>query len=414
MSTESLLILVLVAQVIILFLIFYRRKDSSQKELLQSELQRVSREVELALIQSRKEANENLTAQFRLVFDNQRATSRDQNEALKTFGEVFRRNVQEFNSLQKEKFEDLNRRQDELMKTTELRLEKIRETVDEKLQKTLETRLGQSFEMVSKQLQSVQKGLGEMQSLANGVGDLKRVLSNVKSRGVLGEYQLQAILDNVLTPDQYILNAAIGQSGRERVEFAVKMPGNESQVLLPVDSKFPQESYLRLVDAYDLVDKSAIDFARAELIKAVRKAASDISNKYIQVPHTTDFAILFLPVESLYAEILREPGLSQQIQQEYKVLITGPTTLSAILNSLQMGFRTLAIQKRSSEVWQVLGGIKTEFGKFGALIEKTQKKLGEANSELDKLVGARTRAIQRKLKDVEELPEIESSKLLEE
>ncbi|WP_373398866.1 DNA recombination protein RmuC [Algoriphagus halophilus] len=414
MSTESLLILVLVAQVIILVLIFYRRNDSSQKELLQSELQRVSREVELALIQSRKEANENLTAQFRLLFDNQRATSRDQNEALKTFGEVFRRNVQEFNSLQKEKFEDLNRRQDELMKTTELRLEKIRETVDEKLQKTLETRLGQSFEMVSKQLQSVQKGLGEMQSLANGVGDLKRVLSNVKSRGVLGEYQLQAILDNVLTPDQYILNAAIGQTGRERVEFAVKMPGNESQVLLPVDSKFPQESYLRLVDAYDLVDKSAIDFARAELIKAVRKAASDISNKYIQVPHTTDFAILFLPVESLYAEILREPGLSQQIQQEYKVLITGPTTLSAILNSLQMGFRTLAIQKRSSEVWQVLGGIKTEFGKFGALIEKTQKKLGEANSELDKLVGARTRAIQRKLKDVEELPEIESSKLLEE
>ncbi|SIN79190.1 DNA recombination protein RmuC [Algoriphagus halophilus] len=414
MSTESLLILVLVAQVIILVLIFYRRNDSSQKELLQSELQRVSREVELALIQSRKEANENLTAQFRLVFDNQRATSRDQNEALKTFGEVFRRNVQEFNTLQKEKFGDLNRRQDELMKTTELRLEKIRETVDEKLQKTLETRLGQSFEMVSKQLQSVQKGLGEMQSLANGVGDLKRVLSNVKSRGVLGEYQLQAILDNVLTPDQYILNAAIGQTGRERVEFAVKMPGNESQVLLPVDSKFPQESYLRLVDAYDLVDKSAIDFARAELIKAVRKAASDISNKYIQVPHTTDFAILFLPVESLYAEILREPGLSQQIQQEYKVLITGPTTLSAILNSLQMGFRTLAIQKRSSEVWQVLGGIKTEFGKFGALIEKTQKKLGEANSELDKLVGARTRAIQRKLKDVEELPEIESSKLLEE
>ncbi|MBN3518866.1 DNA recombination protein RmuC [Algoriphagus lutimaris] len=414
MPTESLLIIVLVAQVIILFLIFYRRNDSSQKELLQSELQRISREVELALIQSRKEANENLTSQFRLVFDNQRATSRDQNEALKAFGEVFRRNVQEFNSLQKEKFEDLNRRQDELMKTTELRLEKIRETVDEKLQKTLETRLGQSFEMVSKQLQSVQKGLGEMQSLANGVGDLKRVLSNVKSRGVLGEYQLQAILDNVLTPDQYILNAAIGQTGRERVEFAVKMPGNESQVLLPVDSKFPQESYLRLVDAYDLVDKSAIDFARAELIKAVKKAASDIRNKYIQVPHTTDFAILFLPVESLYAEILREPGLSQQIQQEYKVLITGPTTLSAILNSLQMGFRTLAIQKRSSEVWQVLGAIKTEFGKFGELIEKTQKKLGEANSELDKLVGARTRAIQRKLKDVEELPEIESSKLLDE
>lgn len=413
MSTESILIVVLVFQVVILFLIFFKKGDRSQKELLQSELNRISREMELALSQARKEANENLTSQFRLVFDNQRATSRDQNEALKSFGEVFRRNVQEFNTLQKEKFDDLNRRQYELMKTTELRLEKIRETVDEKLQKTLETRLGQSFEMVSKQLQSVQKGLGEMQSLANGVGDLKRVLSNVKSRGVLGEYQLKAILDNVLTPDQYILNAAIGQSGRERVEFAVKMPGNEAQVLLPVDSKFPQESYLRLVDAYDLVDKPAIDLARAELIKAVRKAASDISSKYIQVPHTTDFAILFLPVESLYAELLREPGLSQQIQLEYKVLITGPTTLSAILNSLQMGFRTLAIQKRSSEVWQVLGGIKTEFGKFGELIEKTQKKLGEANSELDKLVGARTRAIQRKLKDVEELPEIDRSNLIE-
>ena len=229
----------------------------------------------------------------------------------------------------------------------------------------------------------------------------------------MGEYQLQAILENLLTPDQYILNAAIGNSGRERVEFAVKMPGNDAQVLLPIDSKFPQESYLRLVDAYELVNKKEIEISRAELIKAVKKAAMDIRDKYIQVPFTTDFAILFLPVESLYAEILREPGLSQQIQQDYKVLVTGPTTLSAILNSLQMGFRTLAIQKRSSEVWQVLGAIKTEFGKFGELIEKTQKKLGEANSELDKLVGARTRAIQRKLKDVQELPETESTKFLE-
>ncbi len=413
MSTEVLLIVVLIFQVILIALIFFNRNGSGNKEVIQSELNRMSKEFELALAESRKEANQNLTSQFRLVFDNQRASSRDQNEALKSFGDVFRRNVQDFNSLQREKFEELNRRQEDLMKTTESRLEKIRETVDEKLQKTLETRLGQSFEMVSNQLQAVQKGLGEMQSLASGVGDLKRVLSNVKSRGVLGEYQLQAILENLLTADQYILNAAIGNSGRERVEFAVKMPGIEAQILLPIDSKFPQESYLRLVDAYDKVNKPEIDFARAELIKAVKKAAADIRNKYIQVPHTTDFAILFLPVESLYAEILREPGLSQQIQQEFKVLVTGPTTLSAILNSLQMGFRTLAIQKRSSEVWQVLGAIKTEFGKFGELIEKTQKKLGEANSELDKLVGSRTRAIQRKLKDVEALTEIESTKMLE-
>ncbi|WP_296703117.1 DNA recombination protein RmuC [Algoriphagus sp.] len=414
MSTEILITLVLVFQAIVIVLIFLNRKGKAEKEILQSELNKMSKEIALSLAESRKEANQNLTSQFRLVFDNQRESSRDQNEALKSFGELFRRNVQDFNTLQKEKFDELNKRQEDLMKVTESRLEKIRVTVDEKLQKTLETRLGQSFEMVSNQLQAVQKGLGEMQSLANGVGDLKRVLSNVKSRGVLGEYQLQAILENVLTADQYILNAAIGNSGRERVEFAVKMPGNDAQVLLPIDSKFPQESYLRLVDANEKVNKAEIDFARTELIKAVKKAASDIRNKYIQVPHTTDFAILFLPVESLYAEILREPGLSQQIQQEYKVLVTGPTTLSAILNSLQMGFRTLAIQKRSSEVWQVLGAIKTEFGKFGELIEKTQKKLGEANSELDKLVGSRTRAIQRKLKDVEALTEVESSKLLEE
>jgi DNA recombination protein RmuC len=197
------------------------------------------------------------------------------------------------------------------------------------------------------------------------------------------------------------------------VEFAIKMPGQEEAVLLPIDSKFPQESYLRLVDAYEANEKSSIDFYRAELFKAVKKSASDIQSKYIHPPGTTDFAILFLPVESLYAEILREPGLAQQIQQEYKVIVTGPTTLSAILNSLQMGFRTLAIQKRSAEVWQVLGAIKTEFGKFGELLERTQKKLTEANSELDKLVGVRTRVIQRKLKEIQELPEAQSKDLLE-
>lgn len=413
MQIEILIGLVLVIQVIFLVVFLLDRKRNSGSEQLQRQLIELKRELESGLAMARKESRESLNSQFQLVFNSLRSSAVDQKEALKSFGEVFRQNVQDFNGVQREKLGELNRRQEELMKATELKLERIRETVDEKLQKTLETRLGQSFEMVSNQLQAVQKGLGEMQSLANGVGDLKRVLSNVKSRGVLGEYQLQAILENQLAPDQYVFNADVGKGNRERVEFAVKMPGQDAPVLLPMDSKFPQESFLRLVDAYESVDKVAIEANRIELIKAVKKAASDIQNKYIHPPHTTDFAILFLPVESLYAEILREPGLAQQIQQDYKVLVTGPTTLSAILNSLQMGFRTLAIQKRSSEVWQILGAIKTEFGKFGDLIEKTQKKLNEANSELDKLVGVRTRAIQRKLKDIEELPAIESKQVLD-
>jgi DNA recombination protein RmuC len=406
-------VLVLGLQILILGLIFFRKKDEQQKLFLQSELARMSKELSQALGEARKETNENLSQQFRLIFENQRAGSKDQNEALRAFGEVVRNTMQDLNNMQREKFGELSRRQDELVKNTEIRLEKIRETVDEKLQKTLEARLGQSFELVSNQLQAVQKGLGEMQSLANGVGDLKRVLTNVKSRGILGEYQLQALLENMLAPDQYLLNASVNGS-RERVEFAVKMPGQEDQVLLPIDSKFPQESYLRLVDAYDLADKVAIESCRQELVKAVKKAAFDIQSKYIHPPGTTDFAILFLPVESLYAEILREPGLAQQIQQDFKVIVTGPTTLSAILNSLQMGFRTLAIQKRSSEVWQVLGAVKTEFGKFGEMLEETQRKLSEANTELDRLVGVRTRVIQRKLKEIQELPEGDSKSLLDE
>ena len=413
MQIEQVLFLVIVLQIVLLVLVLVTRNRASQKDTVQAELTRMSKDLELALSQARKESNENLTTQFQLVFNSVRANAKDQNEALKSFGELFRQNVQDFNNLQREKFSELHRRQDELLKSTELRLEKIRETVDEKLQKTLEARLGQSFEMVSNQLQAVQKGLGEMQSLANGVGDLKRVLTNVKSRGILGEYQLQAILENLLSPDQYVLNASVGSGSRERVEFAIKMPGQSDEILLPIDSKFPQESYLRLVDAYELANKPAIDSNRVELFKAVRKAAADIQSKYINPPYTTDFAILFLPVESLYAEILREPGFAQEIQVNYKVIVTGPTTLSAILNSLQMGFRTLAIQKRSSEVWQILGAVKFEFGKFGELIARTQKKLTEANSELDKLVGARTRAIQRKLKDVEELPESKENDLLD-
>lgn len=393
-------------------LFFGKGKRNADKE-LREELQALTKTLNENLAAARKEASENLFRQFQLVFDNQRTSAKDQNEALQQFGERVRQSLLDLSNVQREKLTELSRRQDELLKNTEQRLEKIRETVDEKLQKTLETRLGQSFDLVSTQLQAVQKGLGEMQSLASGVGDLKRVLTNVKSRGLLGEYQLQAILENILSPDQFVANAAVTGT-RERVEFAIKMPGQAEEIFLPIDSKFPQEAYLRLVDALEIADKALADQYRLELIKAVKKSAADIFNKYIHPPQTTDFAILFLPMESLYAEVLREPGLAQYLQQEYKVIVTGPTTLSAILNSLQMGFRTLAIQKRSSEVWQVLGAIKTEFGKFGVLLERTQKKLNEANSELDKLVGVRTRIIQRKLKEVQELPEGESTRYLEE
>ena len=410
----ELLVYVLAAFLLLVlgFLFFNRSKGSTSANLIRDELQVLRMELTQSLAEARKESSENLHRQFQLISDNQRASSREQNEAMNQFGERVRQSLLDLSTMQREKLSELSRRQDELLKNTEQRLEKIRETVDEKLQKTLETRLGQSFDLVSTQLQAVQKGLGEMQSLANGVGDLKRVLTNVKSRGLLGEYQLQAILENMLAPDQYVANVAVTGT-RERVEFAIKMPGADEPVYLPIDSKFPQESYLRLVDALEATDKVLVDLSRLELIKAVKKAAADIHQKYIHPPHTTDFAILFLPMESLYAEILREPGLAQQLQLDYKVIVTGPTTLSAILNSLQMGFRTLAIQKRSSEVWQVLGAVKSEFGKFGELLERTQKKISEANSELDKLVGVRTRIIQRKLKEVQELPDPERDKLLE-
>ena len=401
----------LLSLVLLLIVVFGRTKNSSTG--IQEQIQGLTNSVNANLAEARRETAENLLRQFQLVFENQRTAAKDQNEALMQFGERVRQSLADLSNVQREKLSELSRRQDELLKNTEQRLEKIRETVDEKLQKTLETRLGQSFDLVSTQLQAVQKGLGEMQSLATGVGDLKRVLTNVKSRGLLGEYALQAILENILSPDQYVANAAVTGT-RERVEFAIKMPGQADEIFLPIDSKFPQEAYLRLVDALEISDKGMADQYRLELIKAIKKSAADISTKYIHPPQTTDFAILFLPMESLYAEVLREPGLAQYLQQEYKVIVTGPTTLSAILNSLQMGFRTLAIQKRSSEVWQVLGAIKTEFGKFGVLLERTQKKLSEANSELDKLVGVRTRIIQRKLKEVQELPEGESTRYLEE
>ena len=284
------------------------------------------------------------------------------------------------------------------------KLEKMRETVDEKLQKTLETRLGESFKLVSERLEAVHKGLGDMQQLAVGVGDLKKIMSNVKTRGVMGEYQLENILEQLLTPDQYGKNVKTKEGSNALVEFAVKLPGNNEKITwLPLDSKFPKEDFEKLMDAYELANLELIDEHRKNFVKGIKKSAADIRDRYIDPPNTTDFAILFLPFESLYAEVLRTPGLFDSLQKEYKINITGPSTLSAFLNSLQMGFRTLAIQRRSSEVWDLLSSVKTEFGKFGEVLAKTKKKLSEASDAIDN-AEIRTRVITKKLRDVHELP----------
>ena len=284
-------------------------------------------------------------------------------------------------------------------------LDSIRKTVDEKLQETLDRKLNDSFQLVSQRLEQVYKGLGEMQTLAAGVGDLKKVLSNVKTRGVLGEIQLGAILEQLLSPDQYAVNVATKQGSQANVEYAIRLPGSDGNpVWLPIDAKFPLDAYEQLLTAYDTADAVQVESAVKALKTRVKSFATDVQTKYIDPPNTTDFAILFIPVEGLYAELVRA-GMVEILQREHKVTLAGPTTMSALLNSLQMGFRTLAIQKRSSEVWKVLGAVKSEFEKFATVLEATQNRLNQANSELDKLVGTRTRQIQRTLKNVETLPD---------
>jgi DNA recombination protein RmuC len=312
--------------------------------------------------------------------------------------------------------ETMSLKQGELLKATEEKLEKMRETVDEKLHKTLEERLGQSFKLVSDRLEAVQKGLGEMQTLANGVGDLKKVLSNVKTRGVLGEIQLGNILEQIMAPEQYAANVKTKKGSNDHVEFAIKLPGKDDygqEVYLPIDAKFPQEDYVRLQTAYDTADLTGIESANKALANSIKKFAKDIRDKYIDPPYTTDFGIMFLPIEGLFAEVVRQPELVALLQREYKIIVTGPTTLAAMLNSLQMGFKTLAIQKRSSEVWQILGAVKTEFTKFGGVLDKARKKISEADNELEKLVTTRTNQLMSKLRKVEELPAEESSALLD-
>ena len=294
-----------------------------------------------------------------------------------------------------------------LQEDNALRLEQMRQTVDERLTATLEKRLGDSFRQVSERLEAVHKGLGEMQTLAAGVGDLKRVLTNVKARGTWGEVQLNMLLEQVLTPDQYEANVACKAGSAERVEYAIRLPGQEAAngapVWLPIDAKFPVEDYQRMLEAQGQGDAAGVEQALKALETRVKLSAKDIQGKYLDPPRTTDFGIMFLPTEGLYAEVLRRPGLAETLQRDCRVIVAGPTTLAALLNSLQMGFRTLAIEKRSSEVWQLLGAVKTQFGQFGGLLEKVHKKLDQASSTIED-AARKSRTIERKLKDVEEIP----------
>lgn len=328
--------------------------------------------------------------------------------SLKSFEEKFSSGVKELQSSIEKSLRNI--RED-----NEKQLGEMRRTVDEKLQTTLEKRLGESFKQVSERLEQVHKGLGEMQTIASGVGDLKKVLSNVKTRGVLGEYQLGNILEQILTPDQYSRNVATRKGSQAHVEYAIRLPGKstDEEVWMPVDSKFPVESYEALLLAYEQGVPDQIEAAQKQLIRSVEGFARDISEKYLDPPHTTDFGIMFLPVESLYAEILRHPGLFETLQRNYKITVTGPTTLSALMNSLQMGFRTLAVQKRSSEVWSVLGAVKTEFGKFSSQLTLVQKQLQTASGSLDKLRTTRTNQIERRLRNVETLDTGQSQEILE-
>lgn len=325
--------------------------------------------------------------------------SRTMERTLDAFNYNLRSSIDDLTKLQNEKFV-------ELTKSTEENLEKMRVTVDEKLQSTLERRLSESFKVVSERLEQVHKGLGEMQSLVAGVGDLKKVLSNTKTRGVLGEVQLERILEQFLSPEQYEKNVITKKGSRETVEFAIKLPGKDydnKTVYLPLDAKFPLEVYNKLLDAYDLQNQAQIDAASKNLERFIKKSAKDIRDKYIDPPNTTDFGLMFLPTEGIYAEVLKNQSLVEFVQREYNINITGPTTLVALLNSLQMGFRSLAIEKHSSEVWKILGAVKTEFSKFETVLNSAQNKLNQASSEIDKLVGTRTRQINRKLKNVDKL-----------
>ena len=399
--------------VIVLQVVWRPRKDRREQENLEklfAEMQRSFERIE-----------KNFREDFRLNREESRLVAKDNREelavSLRAFQESFERGITSFNQLQKEKFAALDERQREWVNHAEKRLEEIRQTVDEKLQQTLNERISQSFRLVNEQLANVQKGLGEMQSLAQDVGGLKRVLSNVKTRGNIGEIQLSMLLEQLLAPEQYEANVHTRKGSDAVVEFAVKLPGKDDArefVYLPIDAKFPKDVYEQLLDAYDAADPQQIESAGKQLEATIKKMAKDISEKYLAPPATTDFGIMFLPFEGIYAEVVRRSALLEDLQRTYKVVVTGPTTLAAILNSLQMGFRTLAIQKHSGEVWTILGAVKKEFEKMGGMLEKAQRNLQTASGQIEEVLGTRTRAIQRRLKDVDTLSDREARAILPE
>ena len=415
---------------VVLLVLLLKRSGSNEAELARSEgLERVIERSERSLRDELARLREELAQQSR----DGRA---EQSGALQSFGNSLLRRMTEIAALQKSQLDTFAEQLKTLTLMNEARLEKLRDTVearlkslqeengakleqmratvDEKLHETLEKRLGESFQRVSERLELVHKGLGEMQGLAAGVGDLKKVLTNVKTRGTFGEIQLGTLLEQILAPEQYGVNVATKTGSSERVEFAVKLPGRDpgdsGVVWLPLDAKFPQEDYLRLVEAQEQGNVEAVGEAGRQLERQVKLMAAMIRDKYLDPPQTTDFAIMFLPTEGLYAEVLRRTGLSEALQRDCRVIVAGPTTLAALLNSLQLGFRTLAIEKRSSEVWKLLAAVKNEFGKFGDILEKTKKKLDEASSSID-TAAVKTRAIERKLRSVEALPRTEQEAL---
>ena len=402
-----------ISLLLVLVLLFKPNKDNGlQKEMavLQSTIAQLEHSIKTDFSINRTEINNTLKSGLEGLIQKTDANHKLNRDDLRT-------GLLDLTQELKNKFTDLTEGQSKLVQQTEKKLEQMRETVDEKLQKTLNERLGQSFEAVGKQLEAVQLGLGEMKTLANDVGGLKKVLSNVKMRGGIGEVQLAMLLEQILAPEQYAANVKTKLNSADIVEFAIKLPGrddNNKQVWLPIDAKFPKDVYEQLQTAYDQSDLTQIEIAQKNLEQTIKKMAKDISDKYIDPPNTTDFGILFLPFEGIYAEVVRKASLLEDLQRNYKIVVTGPSTLAAILNSLQMGFKTLAIQKRSGEVWKVLGNVKTEFEKFGGLIEKAQGNIQNGLKQLDEVVGVRTRAIQRQLRDVEVLGDsTEDQNLLE-
>ena len=404
------IILALLLTILLVQLLIYRQLSTNKQERNKVELNQAFERIE-----------KNFREDFKLNREESREIARDNREelaaSLKEFKLTFEKAIDSFNNIQREKFSDLKEEQQKLILNTEKRLDEIRITVEEKLQKTLNERIAQSFRLVNEQLENVQKGLGEMQALAQDVGGLKKVLTNVKTRGNIGEIQLGMLLEQILAPEQYEANVKTKKGSDALVEYAVKLPGKDDSsetVYLPIDAKFPKDIYEQLLDAYDTGDSQQIDATGKLLESTVRKMAKDISDKYLAPPSTTEFGILFLPFESIYAEVVRRTALLEDLQRNYHVAVTGPTTLAAILNSLQMGFRTLAIQRCSGEVWKILGAVKKEFEQMGGMLEKAKKHIETANNQIDNVLGVRTRAIQRTLKDVDALSAQEARRIIPE